>query len=67
MPRASSNRPVDLLTVEEVARLLRLPVSSVRGLIGSRRLRAIRVTKDVTRIERAELHRFLSASRLPPR
>ena len=58
MPRA---RRIDLLTIDEVAELLRITPGSVRGLLASGRLAGIRISKSATRVERSELFRFLAS------
>ena len=61
--RGSPARETELLTVEEAAEWLRLTPMQVRGLVGSGRLAAVRVTREVLRVERSELLRFIHENR----
>jgi len=49
----------ELLTVEEVAEILKLHVDTVRRYIREKKLRSIKLSNTAHRIRRSELDRFL--------
>ena len=61
---AAANDALDLLTVPEVAALLRLTEKGVYAMVSARRIPFLKVSNRV-RFDRAEVLRWLSESRVP--
>lgn len=61
----ATKRPaLELLTIQEAAKRLTIPVPSVWGLLAMRRLTPIRLSRRVTRIDADEVVRFVESARL---
>ena len=60
---AHSQQDLDLMTVEEVARQLRVSPKTVRGWLVQGRLRGFKLTPKVWRIQREDFQAFVSAAR----
>jgi len=63
----SRRDPNELLTVEEVAKILRLNQQTVRNMIDRRELGSIRVGPRRVRVRRSQLDEFLAAGERPAR
>lgn len=64
-PKSYPNKTTDpdrLLTIDEAARRLAVSVATVRRLIGSGRLRIVRLTDRVLRIRPRDLETFLKSA-----
>lgn len=61
----SSGNPDELLTVEDVAALLKLNQQTVRNMIDRRELGAVRVGQRRVRVRRSQLDEFLAAGERP--
>jgi excisionase family DNA binding protein len=57
--------PERLLTVDEIAELLRLNPQTVRNMIDRRELGAVRLGQRRVRVRESELERFLAAGEMP--
>lgn len=57
-----SQEDLDFLTVEEVARQLRVSPKTVRAWLGQGRLYGFKLTPKVWRIRREDFHAFVTAS-----
>jgi excisionase family DNA binding protein len=60
---AHSQEDLDLMTVEEVARQLRVSPKTVRGWLVQRRLRGFKLTPKVWRIQREDFQAFVTAAK----
>jgi excisionase family DNA binding protein len=60
---AHSQEDLDLMTVEEVARQLRVSPKTVRGWLVQGRLRGFKLTPKVWRIQREEFQAFVTAAK----
>ena len=60
---ASSPAGTQLLKIAEVARRLQCSVRTVWALIAAGDIRAVRLTRRATRVEEAELERFIDRAR----
>jgi excisionase family DNA binding protein len=60
---AHRQEDLDLMTVEEVARQLRVSPKTVRGWLVQGRLRGFKLTPKVWRIQREDFQAFVSAAR----
>ncbi len=54
----------DFLNYETAAKLLKLPVGSLYGLVSKRQIPHIRINKRIVRFSRAELLDFLSTRKI---
>jgi excisionase family DNA binding protein len=64
IPAGGDGAPVCLLTVPEVAALLRLTEKGIYAMVAARRIPFVKVSNRV-RFERAEVLRWLAESRVP--
>jgi excisionase family DNA binding protein len=60
---AHSQEDLDLMTVDEVARQLRVSPKTVRGWLVEGRLQGFKLTPKVWRIRREDFQAFVSAAR----
>jgi excisionase family DNA binding protein len=60
---AHSQEDLDLMTVEEVARQLRVSPKTVRGWLVQGRLRGFKLTPKVWRIQREDFQAFVTAAK----
>ena len=59
----SKHSPVELLTIAEAARRLTVSPRTVQGLLSVRRLLPIKLARGSTRIDAAEVARFIEDAR----
>jgi excisionase family DNA binding protein len=60
---AHGQEDLDLMTVEEVARQLRVSPKTVRGWLVQRRLRGLKLTPKIWRIQREDFQAFVTAAK----